>query len=593
MAVLASACGDDGGSVECPLNTSAVDGICLPDEAQGNSPANRRLCNETFGPVQSTGLYVDASYTRSDADGSIDRPFSDIQSAVNAASAGQEIGIAAGSYVGDVSITSSLSLEGRCARDVIVVGSISVTNTSGVAIRGLTVSEGSPGILANSVIAASGEDFGLQIRYIIATQNDGAGLEFQDSSVQVRDSEFTLARKAAESNRSLGSGIFIGDNSIFDIGSSVIGMNFNLAVHVALSSPIGNVIGMNVIGMNIIEGNGGGGVFIETNSDVVPGPGANLIDIFSNDFIGNTGPGVDVAGANVNIAANTFTGSSSSTTAVQLISSVGTIAINSVSNFPAGAISLEGSANVSVVGNTLNSNSQVGIISYNSKDITINSNLVLNTVSAPSTTRFESGHGIYIHAGSDTASKSLLGRHSLDGNTVADSAGVGVAIDKLDLGDSAPELFTMTNNAIARNGFAGISLQDTRAGLMSDNVLDANTGFGLRCLNGAGGVSRVFFDGNRINGTLASSSNGRDGDGVLALNCHVSVDLNEISNNARYGAYFDEATDGGCENNVFSSNQEFDLVDVSGGGMSLGGNGLPTTSSQSVPNETTSVTAPM
>ena len=48
----------------------------------------------------------------------------------------QSIGIAAGTYTGDLVVTSPLSLEGRCARDVVVVGSIAVDNTSNVAIRG-------------------------------------------------------------------------------------------------------------------------------------------------------------------------------------------------------------------------------------------------------------------------------------------------------------------------------------------------------------------------------------------------------------------------------------------------------------------------
>jgi hypothetical protein len=106
----------------------------------------------------------------------------------------------------------------------------------------------------------------------------------------------------------------------------------------------------------------------------------------------------------------------------------------------------------------------------------------------------------------------------------------------------------MFSNTVARNALMGFDIDNTRAVGMFGNTLIDNVGYGLRCVDGPGGTSRIFFDDNTVRGTVASG-NGLDGDGVVVSNCHISIDFNTIQENARNGVIFVNDSDGGCDDN--------------------------------------------
>lgn len=72
-------------------------------------------------PIDTNTVFVDASYAGSDSDGSADKPFSNLSSALEAAGPGALVAIAEGSYAGDVVVDKPLRIWGRCAALVEIV----------------------------------------------------------------------------------------------------------------------------------------------------------------------------------------------------------------------------------------------------------------------------------------------------------------------------------------------------------------------------------------------------------------------------------------------------------------------------------------
>ncbi|MBW2454285.1 MAG: right-handed parallel beta-helix repeat-containing protein, partial [Deltaproteobacteria bacterium] len=74
-------------------------------------------------PVESDTQYVDGTYAGGDSDGTADKPWTTISSAVTAATPGAIVAVAAGSYPEDVTLNSAaLRLRGRCPSLVEIVG---------------------------------------------------------------------------------------------------------------------------------------------------------------------------------------------------------------------------------------------------------------------------------------------------------------------------------------------------------------------------------------------------------------------------------------------------------------------------------------
>lgn len=565
-----AACGDDGGNtIECGDGTVENEGVCVPVLA-GNGPADRRVCAEAFGPVGTDALLVDATYDGGEEDGSLESPFTNIQSAIDAATAGQEIGIAPGTYVGDLTINKALSLEGRCADEVIVGGTIHVENTGGVGVRGLTVQDGSPGILADDVQPVGDAEYGLQIRFVRATTNIGAGIEMNASAVEIRDCEILQTVPRANSDlRELGSGVFVNDGSFFNISTSVVNMNGFMGIDVAdatglptavadtgVSKATSTSASTGVVNMNGIIGNAGGGVRINGEpSGAGPLPDAALVQVIANDFESNKDFAILASSSRVDVLGNTIVGIPESHSAVRFVNTAGAISANTISDFPKGAIALQSCVGVGITANMLMNNSEVGVSSMNSDGVSITGNRIEGTKVASDSTPFASGHGIFIGA----ADISTAGRHDINANTIADNGGVGVAIDNLDIGNTERVMFSMLNNGVSRNGYAGITLDGTRHGEIFGNTLTDNVGFGLRCNDGPGQDARIYFDRNTVIGTTFSTTPNMNGHAVVIRDCHISVDENTIEQNAQYGMLFDIASDGGCDDNLFSGHVE-DIV---------------------------------
>jgi hypothetical protein len=109
----------------------------------------------TYGdiPTDGTTQHVDGSYPNNDSDGSVDKPWTTIQAAVDAAASGAIVAIADGSYAENVVVTGKpVVLWGRCPEAVEVVGA-DVTKTieidygaEGTEVRNLAVRRGQSGI---------------------------------------------------------------------------------------------------------------------------------------------------------------------------------------------------------------------------------------------------------------------------------------------------------------------------------------------------------------------------------------------------------------------------------------------------------------
>jgi parallel beta-helix repeat protein len=407
-------------------------------------------------------------------------------------------------------------------------------------------------------------------------------MEIDGSSVRVQDSEFTLARQITDGNiNQLGSGVFVRNGSNVDIRTSVIAMNGFMGVDFAdatgipasargdgTSKAAPTLPSTGVIAMNGIIDNSGGGVRINgAASGQAAGAEAPLVQILSNDFANNAGLAVFASSSRVDVLANTMAGASNSHSGVRFDHTAGAISGNQISDFPKGGIALESCVGVGITGNTLVGNTEIGILAQNSDGISIASNRIEGTKMGTAGLAYASGHGIYVGADEQNST----GRYDINSNTVIDNAGVGVAVDSLNIGDTKRVMFSMLNNQIAGNGYAGITVQDTRDGEMFGNTLTDNVGFGVRCMDGPGQETRIFFDGNIVRGTTFAPTVNKNGHAVVMNDCHVSIDENQIENNAQYGILLDNGITGGCDDNKFLG-QQADIVLQASPAMNPNGN---------------------
>ena len=174
------------------------------------------------------------------------------------------VAIAPGTYAGDLTIDTAVTIEGRCARDVVIAGHLEVTAASGVAIRGVAVTGGSP-----SGISLLGTT-GAELRWVLLEQNLGAGvLADAAHGARIADSEIGGTDQVAASQdiAEQGSGIIFRGSNDITVENSVIAMNRTVGVDVqdaegviSMNSPTARTSG--VIVMNIIEDNGDAGIAI-------------------------------------------------------------------------------------------------------------------------------------------------------------------------------------------------------------------------------------------------------------------------------------------------------------------------------------------
>ncbi len=141
-----------GASSDCPTAFVAASGgaggpppACLPDAAT--------CATDPFGGVpEAPGTFFVDAKAAAGGDGSRAKPFGTLSAAVKAAPAGGVVGIADGTYAESVLLTKSLSVRGRCAAKVRLLGDAvhRTVETEGastvVSMEGITVEGGMYGI---------------------------------------------------------------------------------------------------------------------------------------------------------------------------------------------------------------------------------------------------------------------------------------------------------------------------------------------------------------------------------------------------------------------------------------------------------------
>lgn len=134
---------------DCPEGQLAVPGDAA---CHSVSPCT----GERFGAVREgpNTLFVDATASAIGADGSIAKPFATIQAALDAASDGATIGVAAGTYAEAIKIKRRVALRGACAEKVAITGAsgafaaIDIASTS--ELSDVAVSSGGFGVVVTN-----------------------------------------------------------------------------------------------------------------------------------------------------------------------------------------------------------------------------------------------------------------------------------------------------------------------------------------------------------------------------------------------------------------------------------------------------------
>ena len=109
--------------------------------------------------ITSSTIFVDQSYTGDGSDGSQSMPFVTIGAALYNATAGAHIAVATGTYKENVSIVRKVTLEGRCAQKVTIVGMNTIPAVTmkkwanGTVLRGVTISGAGAGLNVDGVAA--------------------------------------------------------------------------------------------------------------------------------------------------------------------------------------------------------------------------------------------------------------------------------------------------------------------------------------------------------------------------------------------------------------------------------------------------------
>ena len=137
---------------KCPLGTMEKIGYatCQPVGDCGSG---------TWGSIKTSAstIYVDQGHTGTGGKGTIAEPYKTIMEALNQATAGDHLAVAAGTYNEDISILRKVTLEGRCAQKVIIVGSSAwfavemKSWATGAVLRGVTITGAGPGLGVDGV----------------------------------------------------------------------------------------------------------------------------------------------------------------------------------------------------------------------------------------------------------------------------------------------------------------------------------------------------------------------------------------------------------------------------------------------------------
>lgn len=495
VAAIAAAGCSGGGGAECGPGTREEDGVCvaaLPDAGAPpgcgpgtvlgdagvcvvpDRPIDRRSCAGRFGPIPEDApntIYVDAAYTGADTDGSAARPFATIQVGVDAAPAGGTVAIASGTYPGVVAIGKPLAVEGRCAREVVIEGSVSVVGTGDVAIRGVTVRGGAPGV----AVRTSAMGAGVELRYVLLEANASAGLLVERSRVVFTEGEIRGTTVVAGSDllAELGAGVFVFDGSDVVVSVAIIDMNQGVGIDVAdatgtAADAVATADSVATIDMNRIADNAIGvrARAVAAGRVGLPAADAPAVTIAATEIVGHPGYGVEANNARLSVSASRIAGNGDA---------VGADVAAGVSVF---------TSRVVIAVSTIEDNFAHGVYLLASSG-----QLIGNTVA------LQRGVGVRNDGGEVTISS----------NTVRDNQAAGI----LAIGGIA----TIDMNQVVGNGAAwphnGIDVTGATFSVIRDNTVTGATHAGIRVFGGAS----ALVESNEVAGTLGVAGRGIEATG--------------------------------------------------------------------------------
>jgi len=192
----------------CPAGSMAIPGDAACREV---APCRGGAWGEA--PAEESTEFVDGDYGGGGSDGTATKPWTNIQSGVDAAAPGAVVAIAAGSYLEDVDVSDKpVRLWGRCPGDTEIVGSGSAIgsvtiggNASGTQIRDLAIRGAADGIALSGV-----QDVIVDRVWIHGT--DGRGIDAEDD---LGATSLTVARSLIDGATDLGAFVE-GSRAVFE-----------------------------------------------------------------------------------------------------------------------------------------------------------------------------------------------------------------------------------------------------------------------------------------------------------------------------------------------------------------------------------------
>lgn len=219
-----------------------------------------------------------------------------------------------------------------------------------------------------------------------------------------------------------------------------------------------------------------------------------------------------------------------------------TIAGNDITNNGLNAVFLQGSDDNSILGNTISKNGALGL--------SLSASFAGNAFDQKLFAMF-SASGIYLDPSM---------RNNVVGNTITDSASVGVVVQ---LSDSN----SISGNSITGSGAEGIFLEDSNSNTIDGNILTSN---GYATSNGAALLnlldnsmqlmamfsgSGIYLDPSTDNKVTNNQVSGSAGSGLALLSTdNTFIDGNSITNNQGYGVELVDSDSNTISMNVIDNN---------------------------------------
>jgi hypothetical protein len=209
-----------------PAEPCPAGSLALPGELACRPVADCPAGAWDFAPADPGREHVDASYAGGQSDGSAAHPWSDIQSAVNAAAPGAVVAIRDGSYPGNLLINKPLRLWGRCPAAVEIVGmpglaalAVITAAARGTEIHTLAITGPNAGLGLSGV-----EDVHLDRLWIHDTGGHGAEIIAEMTPTSARFSGALIERSAELGLFAVGASVAIEASALRDIAPNAAGI---------------------------------------------------------------------------------------------------------------------------------------------------------------------------------------------------------------------------------------------------------------------------------------------------------------------------------------------------------------------------------